>query len=191
MSKPENVTTRPLTLADQRLVPAALELLNRTQGRGLFDDDYLGRRFRHPESFVVGAFRDEELVGVGVVEVITDLSYYLPFVPEIAEELRHKKVASFGTLAVLESLQGQGIGGRLTRARLEWAGEHRCEVLLGVSWISGLAHTSKRTFEKAGFRAVNERKDFYHASSLEKPFDCPGCRQLPCICGAILYRKDL
>jgi len=186
----ENITLRKLGFADKGEAISALQLLNRTQGNGLFGPDYLEKRLDDPEKLVLAAFLDQTLVGISVVEIIREFDYYLPFEPAIAEELSRQLVGAFTTLSVLESFQGKGIGQLLSQRRVEWLVEKKCNVAVGVSWVSGLAHTSNRTFERAGFRAVKRLNDFYRLSSLEKPFDCPGCHKIPCTCAAIFYRKD-
>jgi GNAT superfamily N-acetyltransferase len=185
------ITIRQITPEDHQLFPAALELLNRTQGRDIFGPLYLSERTNDPRSFVVGAYAGIELVGVGIAQLISEFEYYHPFDPEISSELKDKIVGSLSTSCVHERLQGSGIGKRLSRRRLEWLTERKCEVVLGVSWVSGLPHTSDRVFEAMGFRAVNTVLNFYHDSSMKHPFSCPGCESSPCVCSAILYRLDL
>lgn len=191
MKQPPAVEVRPITPADPEHLASALALLNRTQGVGLFEADYLSKRLGAPEQLVLGAFGGGRLLGVSVAELIDNFDYYLPFDPEIVLKMAHKKVASFTTMSVVESEQGKGIGRLLSESRLVWARKNKCQVVLGVSWESGRPGTSRRTFEGAGFRAVARVPDFYVESSKLKPFDCPGCRKQPCTCAAIFYRLDL
>lgn len=184
------ITTRRLSHVDEKPLEAALALLNRTQGQGLFESDYLTRRLHNPECLVLAAFCGAELVGISVVEIIKNFDYFLPFIPNLQQELADKRVASFTTLSVKETFQGRGIGHGLSRERMNWVRDHVCDVALGVSWISGLKHTSNWTFAKVGFRPIKTLSDFYVKNSLEKPFDCPGCHKVPCTCSATLYRWD-
>jgi GNAT superfamily N-acetyltransferase len=180
-----------ITPDDSQLFPAALELLNRTQGRDIFGPQYMSERTSDPESFVVGAFVGAELVGVGVAQLLSEFEYYQTFDREIPSELKDRTVGSLSTLCVHERFRGKGIGKRLSRRRLEWLIERKCEVTLGVSWVSGLPHTSDRVFEALGFKAVKTVSNFYYDTSLKHPFSCPGCERSPCICSAVLYRLDL
>jgi len=182
---------RQITPDDRQLFPAALELLNRTQGRDIFGPQYMSERTNDPRSLVLGAFAGTELVGVGVAQLLSDFEYYQPFDPKISSELKGKTVGSFSTLCVHERFRGKGLGKRLSQRRLEWLRERKCQVILGVSWISGLPHTSDRVFEAIGFKAVKAVSNFYRDSSLKHPFSCPGCEKSPCICSAVLYRLDL
>jgi GNAT superfamily N-acetyltransferase len=186
----EELSIRALSAADAQWFPEGIALLNRTQGVGLFSECYLDRFAARSDALIAAAFANGKLVGVSVAERLEKLDYFLPFQPILAEELRGVFVASFTTLSVEESWQGRGVGQRLCRMRLDWLRAQRCSVVLGVSWESGLAHTSNRTFEKLGFRAVAKLHNFYEESSLRAPFDCPGCHAIPCTCGAILYRLD-
>ena len=186
-----NLEIRQVISADKGLFAGAVELLNRTQGQDLFAPNYLDERVGSPADHVVGAFSGGVIVGVGVAQLIANYDYYLPFRPEIYDDLREKKVGSFSTLCVSEELQGRGVGQRISRMRLEWLRAQECEVVLGVSWVSGLAHTSNRVFEKMGFTAVKRVDAFYRQSSIEHPFVCPGCGDPPCECGAVLFRLDL
>jgi GNAT superfamily N-acetyltransferase len=187
----DSVITRSLAVEERSLVQEGLALLNRTQGQGLFGPRYLDDRLTDAKSAVIAAFQGDRFVGLAVVQVIANFDYYLPFDATIGQKLKDKVVGSFATSAVVEDLQGKGIGRILSKRRMAWAEERGCEVVLGVSWISGLPHNSKATFEGAGFHAVARVEDFYRKISLERPFDCPGCRQSPCLCAAILYRRDV
>lgn len=183
-------TIRQITSSDSDLFPHVLELLNRTQGRDLFAKNYLDLRTQEKDSYVVGAFFESQLIGIGIVQIITTFDYYIPFDSQISNELSKMKVAQFSSLAIEESFQGKGIGQRLSQERLKWVEGRHCDVIIGVSWVSGLEHTSNRVFEKMGFRAVKRVENFYLKSSLDKPFECPGCRVAPCTCAAIFYRRD-
>jgi GNAT superfamily N-acetyltransferase len=115
-SNNQPLTARQLSPADIGLAPLTVELLNRTQGQGLYDLSYLERRLGNPECYVVAAFT---------------------------------------TLSVLESRQGQGIGQLLSRRRLEWLAKREFEVVLGVSWVSGLAHIpAQRLYESIGYERI-------------------------------------
>jgi|WetSurMetagenome_2_1015567.scaffolds.fasta_scaffold490848_2 GNAT superfamily N-acetyltransferase len=185
------ITIRQITPDDHQLFSDALELLNRTQGRDLFGPQYMSERTNDPKSFAVGAFAGTELVGVGVAQLVNEFEYYQPFNPNISFELKGKNVGSFSTLCVHERFRGRGIGKQLSQKRLEWLMERKCEVILGVSWMSGLQHTSDRLFKTLGFKAVNTVANFYREASLKHPFSCPGCKRSPCICSATFYQLDL
>lgn len=186
-----NITVRQITIQDSKIFSACLELLNRTQGRGLFSPQYMDIRTQDPKTYVVGAFQNNELVALAMAQIIDKYDYYLPFDPNIQSKLQDKTVGSFSTLCVLESLQGKGLGQKLSHARLDWLKKKNCDVVIGVSWVSGLAHTSNRVFEKLGFKAIKKVDDFYGPSSLENPFECPGCHKAPCVCSAVLYLLQL
>jgi GNAT superfamily N-acetyltransferase len=191
MSSSNVFTIRQITPNDHQLFPAALELLNRTQGRDIFGPQYMSERTSDPRSFAVGAFAGTELVGVGVALLISDFEYYQPFDPKISAELKDRTVGSFSTLCVHERFRGRGLGKRLSQIRLEWLRERKCQVIVGVSWVSGLPDTSDRVFAALGFRPVSTVSQFYRDFSVKHPFSCPGCGQSPCLCSAILYRLDL
>lgn len=191
LARPSQMVIRPISSEDQALFPEGVRLLNRSQGEDLFVPDYLTIKTSDPLSYVVGAIADNVLVAVAVASLIDQFDYFKPFHTDIDLELAQTKVGSFVTMAVSPSLRGRGIGQSLSRLRLDWLIDQGCKVILGVSWVSGLMHTSDRTFEKMGFHAVKKVELFYHESSIEKPFYCPGCRVAPCTCAAILYRWDL
>ena len=184
------IVYRRLAPQDEPLSAAGLVLLNRTQGEGLFKANYLKERLDDPDSMVIAALRGDELVGIASAHLITQFDYYLPFDSELPQELSGKRVASLNTSSVVEALQGCGIGRRLMEMRVDWVQSLRCDVAVGVSWVSGRSHTSEGTFRGAGFRSVARVENFYRLMSLEAPFDCPGCRKQPCACAAILFRRD-
>ncbi len=181
---------RQITIADENLFPDALELLNRTQGRDLFATDYMTMKTTSPDVLVLGAFLENELVAIAVAEFISNFDWYLPFDPTM-NKYNGTMAGSFSTLCVKESLQGKGIGKALSHKRLEFLKTRNIPFVLGCSWVSGLNHTSDRVFEKMGFRAVKKVDNFFVESGTKNPFDCPGCRIQPCVCSAILYRRDI
>lgn len=187
----KDIEIRSLTPADEPMFVAGVKLLNVTQGQDLFEPSYLRQRANDKDSYVVAAIMEGEIVGVGVACLIQTFDYYEPFDADISHKLRDRKVGSFATLCLKESLRGQGIGQKMSWLRLAWLKAQGCEVVLGVSWVSGLGHTSDRVFEKVGFKPLKKVEHFYYKSSSEKPFYCPGCRTSPCTCAAILYRLDL
>lgn len=191
MEKDSPVIIRTLTVLDEPFFTGGVRLLNKSQGEDLFEPTYLTKRVTDADSYVVGAIAEDRLVAIGVACIVDQFDYYLPFDDRIGETLAQRCVGSFATMCVDDSLRGQGIGQKLAHLRLEWLKEMGCHTVLGVSWVSGLGHTSDRVFEKMGFYAVKKVEQFYHKSSIEKPFYCPGCRAAPCTCSAILYRLDL
>ena len=191
MSDLDQITIRQISIQDKAVFHEALELLNRTQGRDLFGPSCLDERSENPSNFVVGAFRGPEVVAIGIAEIIRNFDLYLPFGIDIREEQKGKVVGSFATLCVHETLQGKGIGYQISLRRIQWLRSQGCDTVFGVSWVSGLAHTSNRLFERLGFAGVARLSDFYHQSSLDHPFVCPGCGDPPCTCAAILYKLEL
>jgi len=178
------VEIRKLVPSDSRSHDEALDLLKRTQGIGLFS---LIKRTNNPKAHTLCAFTDKKLIAVACAEIIDDFDFYKPFDPSITEKLKDRKVGSLCTLSVHENFQGKGIGQTLTKQRMAWLESQGCELVLGISWVSGLPHTSKRIFDKLGFRAVKEVKEFYKEIATQHPFDCPGCKHQPCVCSAIFY----
>jgi ribosomal protein S18 acetylase RimI-like enzyme len=169
----------------------AVTLLNRTQGEGLFDRKYLRDKIEKPTSCVFASCSGEEVLAVGCAEILSSLEYYLPFDVEIKNRLNERRVGSLCALSVVERFQGKGIGQKMTRARMNWLKLMGCDVVLGVSWVSTLLHTSDRVFEKSGFERKATVREFYKKHALEHPFRCPGCMVQPCECSAILYEYDI
>ena len=187
----EQIKIIELDINNLELLKECLDMMNRTQGQGLFDRDYLINKANSKGAIVLCAFLNKQLIGVGGAEIIDNLDYYRPFDNKIAERLKDKKIGSLCTLCVHEHFQGKGFGQQITRKRIDWLVSQGCDVILGISWVSGLPHTSDRVFQKMGFQKVQEVKEFFKEGAIKAPFDCPGCRVQPCTCSAILYECDL
>lgn len=181
------IKIRKINAENSSELKEALAMMNRTQGVGLFNSSYLTNKIESQNAIALGAFDSNELLAVGCAELINDFSYYIPFDENISLKMKNQKVGSLCTLCVREDLQGKGIGQLLSQWRMKWLKEEGCFVVLGVSWASGLMHTSDRVFKKLGFEPVKEVKEFFKASAEKYPFQCPGCRTQPCICSATLY----
>ena len=186
-----NILIKQLSSKDQQYFPYFLDLFDRTQGRLLFLPNYFDERTKDKNSFVIGAFVDDKPVGISVAQVINDFSYYLPFDPDINKKLSGKIVGSFASASVDPKLQGHGIGKMMASKRLEWLKSMNCDIILGVSWVSGNTHTSDRVFEKSGFKIIARCDDFYVQQSYERKFICARCGAPPCTCGAIFYQLKL
>ncbi|MFH1728758.1 MAG: GNAT family N-acetyltransferase [Pseudomonadota bacterium] len=186
-----NVEIRELTSNESQLLKQAIELMNRTQGIGLFNINYLKSMIKSKSALVLGAFLGKELVGIGCAEIINNFSYYLPFDKNIESRLNKKKVGSLCSLCVRENLQSKGIGQMLSKKRIKWLETEKCNIILGVAWLSNLQHTSDRVFRKLGFKEIKEVVGFYKKDTEEHPFECPGCKKQPCICSARLYQLEI
>jgi ribosomal protein S18 acetylase RimI-like enzyme len=150
-----NLLISELDISDSRAVGAALELLNRTQGQGLFGSKFLTDKASSPEALVLVGSIEDRLVSVGCAEIIKDFDYYKPFDPSIGDRISGSKVGSLCTLSVHEDYQGHGVGQKMTKQRMSWLESQGCDLVLGVSWVSGLTHTSNWVFEKRLFREFN------------------------------------
>lgn len=186
-----DISIKQLTIEDKEYFAEGVNLLNRTQGQDLFPPHYLERKMSDPLSCVFGAFHNAEIISVGVAQILHEFNYYAVFDENIEEELNGKVVGSFSTLCVREDFQGKGLGQKMSHARLKWLVDRGCQVILGISWVSGKEHTSNRVFEKMGFGLVKLVDNFFYENSLQNPFQCPGCGSPPCTCSAMLYRLNL
>jgi GNAT superfamily N-acetyltransferase len=175
------------------LLPKCLALVERTQGKGIFEPDYFGCcASGQDDRLLLIALLEGKLAGVATARVLpeNDFDYYVPFGKEAVEQLfQQHQVGSLETVSVTESLQGQGIGQEFTRHRIQWLSEAGCTAMIGVSWESGLANTSDRVFKKLGFERLSQIKGFYADDSLRRGFICPVCGSPPCRCSASLYVK--
>ena len=172
---------------DSKTIDSALNLMNKTQGDGLFKRDYLETKIKSPDAIVYFAFYENKVIAVGCAELINQFNYYESFEKGISKRLEKKKVGSLCTLGVDKQFQGLGIGSLITRMRLDWLKNQNINSILGISWVSGETFTSKDIFEKFHFKKINKIENFFYESSIQNPFYCPGCRVNPCVCSAILF----
>ena len=146
------------------LLSECLALIERTQGKGIFEPDYFGRcASGEGNRLLLVALLEGKLAGVATARVLpeNDFGYYLPFGKEAVEQLfQQHRVGSMETASVTESLQGRGFGQELTRHRIRWLSAAGCTAVIGVSWESGLANTSDRVFRKLGFERLSQVKRF-------------------------------
>jgi GNAT superfamily N-acetyltransferase len=175
------------------LFSECLALVDRTQGKGMFESDYF-RRCASGEGgrLLLIAFLEGKLAGVATARVLheNDFGYYVPFGKKAVEQIfEQHRVGSLETASVTESLQGRGIGRELSRQRIRWLSGAGCTAVIGVSWESGLANTSDRAFSKLGFERLSQVKGFYVDDSIRRGFVCPVCGSPPCRCSASLYVK--
>ncbi|MEO7678171.1 MAG: GNAT family N-acetyltransferase, partial [Verrucomicrobiota bacterium] len=144
-----------------------------------------------PDQLLVLALLDGEIIGVASARRLPPdgSAFYAPFGNEAVELFRQHRVGSLNCASVQETWQGRGIGSELGRRRMAWLEETGCDALVGISWESGLAHTSDRVFLRLGFKPISRVTDFYVGMSLERKFICPVCGPPPCRCAATLFVK--
>ena len=165
-----------------------LSLLEHSLGQGLFSKESLQKMINAPDSYIIGAFEGDQLLGVGIAHIVSTLVPYLSFDHNIVAELENKKIGSISSLCVAENARKRRIGYGLILSLFEWLKQQDCFALLGISWQNGYA-TSDHLFEKLKFKKVNEVKQFYYDLSVAKNLVCPICAG-PCKCSAVLYRFD-
>lgn len=178
------------TYSDQ-LCTEWVSLMERTQGTNVVSKGYFENAVTDPNSFCICAFDDGVFVGSAVATLIHEFDFYLPFGTDIVEKMKSSRVGSMSIMGIHESYQGKGLGQKLSQKRLEWLKSHNCNLVVGISWVSGLAHTSNRVFEKTGFTAYNKLDGFFREWSEKRNLICPVCGNPPCNCPAILYVKEL
>lgn len=165
--------------------------MERTQGTHVVDDNYFIKAITDPDSYCLFAFDDEKLIGGAVAGLIKEFDFYLPFGIDIVEKMKSSRVGSFSIMGFDENHQGKGLGQQLSKKRLEWVKSKNCNLIVGISWVSGLSHTSDRVFEKMGFRAHNKVEGFFEEWSILRKLQCPVCGNPPCKCAGILYVKEI
>lgn len=182
---------REITSADKNLLNECLQLMWDTQGINVCTFDNLSYASTSSDSLLLMVFENQKLVGGAVAKVLnSDFEYYAPFDPKVVELLQKARVGSLSMMGIHPEHQGKGLGQKLSLKRMEWLNRQGCDLLVGISWVSGLAHTSNRVFEKMGFKAVNTIPNFFAESSIAMNLICPVCGDPPCLCAATMYLKD-
>ena len=173
------------------LFPSCHALVNRTQGENIFQLEYYSQCVSDPDQFLVLTLLDDDVVGVAGARRLAPegSAFYAPFGKETVELFQKHRVGSLNCASVQEKWQGHGIGTELGRRRVAWLKEIGCDALVGISWESGLAHTSDRVFLRLGFKSVARVADFYVGMSVQRGFICPVCGAPPCRCAATLFVK--
>lgn len=185
---------KALMLQEQSLLPECLILLERTQGTNVCNLDYLTGLLTDEMGKLFVCFNDQsEIIAVAGAQVLLagNFEYYRPFGEETFSLMNRSKVGSFCTMSVREDFQGKGLGVKLAQARERWLISEGCNLLVGISWVSGQSNNSANVFRKMGFKAVKEIKDFFVESSHSTNLLCPVCKTPPCTCPGVLFTKEV
>jgi GNAT superfamily N-acetyltransferase len=161
-------------------------------GAGWYTVQKLEAMAAAPNARLFGA-RDEASTLLGVANAIRlgaeDHAFYRVF-GGAADVLEGKQVGSLSLSAVVPEMRGRGLGSALMRARLDWLREQGCNYAVGISWKSGLAHTSQTVFDRHDFTVLATSDSFFEAESQKYGHGCPVCGS-PCRCRALFYGRAL
>jgi GNAT superfamily N-acetyltransferase len=178
--------------ADNLSLQECLKIQEATQGINVTSLNYLQDLVVSPNGILFLAYDDDRIIGGAGAKILTSgFDYYQGFQSGISTELSRSKVGSLSIVGILPSYQGKGLAQQMLQKRMDWLVSQGCDVLLGISWVSGQSHTSHRVFEKRGFKAISQIDDFFKDSSLKQNLICPVCGTPPCLCPGILYLKKI
>lgn len=166
----------------------ATELVAEALGPGWYNVAKFETMSQAPNARLLGA-RDEagKLLGVAnaVCLATEDLAFYRAF-GDAADVLEGKRVGALSLSAVAPSMRGRGLGSALMRERLAWLRQQGCDYAVGISWQSGLTHTSKTVFDRYAFTTLATSDTFFERESQKYGYGCPVCGS-PCRCRALFY----
>jgi GNAT superfamily N-acetyltransferase len=169
----------------------ASRVLDDALGQGSFSPSKVEKLARDPDHHLLGARLQGELVAVASACLVSESghAFYQRF-GSGAQALTGRRVGSLHASAVLPALRGKGVGSALMRARLALLQQRGCDYVVGISWLSGLAHTSEPVFVKHGFTCLGHSGELFTMLSSEQGFGCPVCGH-PYRCSAALYGRPL
>ena len=176
---------------DPGRIDAAVSLLDRSLGEGVYTADGLVRMDAYERAEGLAAWEGDDLVGVGVTQALVpeDNDYYDTFGRPAHDRLDGKILGSLEGLAVAESHRRRGIASALTKRSLEWSRGMGCDLAVAIAWL-GSPSPSWQLFEQLGFEALGESATVYTDDSTENGWSCPVCGN-PCRCHGRLYVKPL
>lgn len=170
----------------------ANELVGEALGSGWYTVEKFEAMSQAPNTRLLGA-RDASAALLGVANAVRldseEVAFYRVF-GEAADVLEGRRVGALSLSAIVPSMRGKGLGSALMRARLEWLREQDCDYAVGISWQSGLAHTSKTVFDRHDFSVLGRSDTFFEDESKKHGYGCPVCG-FPCRCKALFYGRTL
>lgn len=163
-----------------------------TQGENITQYEWLSKMVTSNEAMLLVAYDQNKVIGcAGAKMHSSGFEFYLPFGEAYVKEMENSKVGSLSIMGIDPAYQNQGIGQKMARMREEWLLKNGCNLLVGISWVSRLKHTSNRVFEKLGFKNEGTVDNFFEAMSFSMNLICPVCGNPPCRCPGILYIKRI
>jgi GNAT superfamily N-acetyltransferase len=146
----------------------------------------------HDEDSFVEAFIAVErgrVIGVGVC-TLADRDYAEHYIDVPLDGLEPwEKTGILHMLAVDEDHTGEGIGSKLTLARMNYLAAEGAEGVIGVAWHRESHPDSRPLFEKFDFEAVATVEEYY-AKTHGRGGHCPDCDG-ECTCDATIYRRPV
>ena len=167
-------------------------LLNGELGEPLYAAEAVVDAAGDETAIVMFVRQDGKVAAAGIARVLLaeDEAYYWPFGGAAQILFRDHTVGSLEALAVRSGNRRRGFGARLVTARVDWLGEHGCDRVVALSWLSGRPGTSAPLYRRLGFREGATVADFYFEESRRDGWLCPVCGT-PCHCAAQLFWLEL
>lgn len=186
------IEIREMITPDDNVLKECLRIMWETQGENITQFDWLKNMVTSQESMLLVAYDGDKVVGAAGAKLLsTGFEFYLPFGEKFVKEMEKAKVGSLSIMGLEPLYQNKGIGQRMACMRQEWLIKNGCNLLVGVSWVSGMANTSNRVFEKLGFKNEGQVDTLFEEMSYSMNLICPVCGKPPCRCPSILYIKRI
>ena len=185
-----DVSVRPITPEDREQV---LALWEGQLGAGYADDSKIDAALNDGTGTILlvaeARQQDAGLVGFAIGRLMhgEELAEYIGLPQGLLDVT--ERVGLLDVNCVAAEWQGQGIGSRLTGARLDQFEDRGCGSAYAVCWVREETD-SRAVVSKFGLEEIAYLPEYWREDSLEHEYTCPDCGTPPCRCDAAIYGKS-
>lgn len=185
-----SISYREIKKEDQKYFLIGTELIKTTHGDQSVGDRQVELFTLASECCVFGAFKNDELIGIGLGGIIpkNQYEYYSVFSESIFKIFESSRIGTLLFVAVKEEYRGKGIGKKLLELRRDWLKKNGADYALASSWKNNMKFSSPRLFIADGFEVVSHFSTYIHPDTKTNP--CPICNPR-CHCENYIFIKKL
>jgi len=94
------------------------------------------------------------------------------------------------SIAIDKDYRNKGLGIKLMQSCINDFELHFIKEIFCIAWKAGENTNLHHILTKLGFEKNKEILNYWKKDSLKKNYACPECGNPPCLCAAVIYRKN-
>ena len=141
-------------------------------------------------SQVIVVEENEEVIGFSIVMTFKQEELFKHLYIDLEIPAEESRVGYRKMTIVKPESRGKGIGSELIK-KGEVFIQTKSKIVYSSIWCNGTEEKMTNLLDKNGYQFLEKRINYWKDDSLEKQYNCAICDAPPCMCAALIYKKNL